>query len=135
MDRITKEHRSWNMSRIRGKNTTPEMIVRRFLYSQGIRYRLHAKLPGKPDVVIRNNNAAIFVNGCFWHDHTNCKFAVTPKSNTNFWQSKIRGNIERDQRNRQQLEHDGWKVLTVWECELEKDRDRTLQNVLSFVKE
>lgn len=135
MDRITKEHRSWNMSRIRGKNTAPEMLVRRFLYSQGIRYRLHAKLPGKPDVVIRKNNRVLFINGCFWHGHANCKFAVTPKSNTNFWQSKIRGNIERDQRNRQQLEHDGWKVLTVWECELEKDRDLTLQNVLSFVKE
>lgn len=135
MDRITKEQRSWNMSRIRGKNTAPEMLVRRFLYSQGIRYRLHAKLPGKPDVVIRKNNRALFINGCFWHGHANCKFAVTPKSNTNFWQNKIRGNIERDQRNRQQLEHDGWKVLTVWECELEKDRDRTLQNALSFVKE
>lgn len=134
MDRITKEHRSWNMSRIRGKNTAPEMLVRRFLYSQGIRYRLHAKLPGKPDIVIRKNKAAIFINGCFWHGH-NCKFAVTPKSNTNFWQSKISGNVERDQRNRQQLEVDGWKVLTVWECELEKDRDRTLQNILSFMKE
>lgn len=134
MDRITKEHRSWNMSRIRGKNTAPEMLVRRFLYSQGIRYRLHAKLPGKPDVVIRKNSAALFVNGCFWHGH-NCKFAVTPKSNTKFWQSKISGNVERDQRNRQQLEVDGWKVLTVWECELEKDRDRTLQNILSFMKE
>ncbi|MBL8160226.1 DNA mismatch endonuclease Vsr [Candidatus Saccharibacteria bacterium] len=135
MDRITKEHRSWNMSRIRGKDTAPEMLVRKYLYAHGIRYRLHAKLPGKPDVVIRKNNSVLFINGCFWHGHNNCKYAVTPKSNTDFWQSKISGNVERDQRNRQQLEADGWKVLTVWECELEKDRDRTLQNILSFMKE
>lgn len=123
------------MSRIRGKDTAPEMLVRKYLYAHGIRYRLHAKLPGKPDVVIRKNNSVLFINGCFWHGHNNCKYAVTPKSNTDFWQSKISGNVERDQRNRQQLEADGWKVLTVWECELEKDRDRTLQNILSFMKE
>lgn len=122
------------MSRIRGKDTVPEMLVRKFLHAQGIRYRLHAKLPGKPDIVVRKNKVAVFINGCFWHGHTNCKYAVTPKSNATFWQSKISGNIERDQKNRQKLKQDGWKILTIWECELGRDRDITLNKLLSAIK-
>ena len=135
MDRITKEHRSWNMSRIRGKDTMPEMLVRKFLHAHGIRYRLHANLPGKPDIVVRKNKVAVFINGCFWHGHTNCKYAVTPKSNTDFWQSKISGNVERDQRNHQKLEQEDWKVLVIWECELvSNNRDLTLSGLLKRIK-
>lgn len=122
------------MSHIHSKNTTPEVLVRKFLYAHGVRYRLHAKLPGRPDIVIRKNNTALFVNGCFWHGHADCKNAVMPKSNTVFWQSKIGGNVERDKNNRRKLEQDGWNVLTVWECELGKDRNITLNSLLSAIK-
>lgn len=122
------------MSRIRGKDTRPEILVRKFLYAHGIRYRLHAKLPGKPDIVIRKNNVALFVNGCFWHGHTSCNLAVTPKSNTAFWKDKISNNMLRDRHNRQMLEYEGWKVLTVWECELSKDHDKTLNKLLDAIE-
>jgi DNA mismatch endonuclease, patch repair protein len=134
VDKITKEHRSWNMSRIRGKNTKPEMLVRKFLYAHGIRYRLHAKLPGKPDIVIRKMNVVLFVNGCFWHGHTNCKYATIPKSNTAFWLSKISGNADRDEKNRQILEEDGWEVLTIWGCELGKDHEVKLSAILESIR-
>lgn len=110
------------------------MLVRKFLYARGIRYRLHAKLPGRPDIVMRSKDTVIFVNGCFWHGHADCKYAVKPKSNTTFWQSKISGNVERDQKNRQKLKQDRWNILTVWECELGKDRDMTLNKLLSAIK-
>lgn len=133
-DKITPAKRSWNMSRIKGKNTKPELLVRKFLYSNGVRYRIHTTLPGHPDIVIKKKRFAVFINGCFWHGHTGCRDAGIPKSNTAFWHDKISGNVERDVKNRLELEEDGWKVLTVWECELGKDRDTTLNNLLDAVK-
>lgn len=107
------------MSKIRGKNTKPERILRKALYARGFRYRLHVKdLPGKPDIVLRKYKTVIFVNGCFWHGHDGCKFASIPKSNTDFWLNKIVTNQRRDQLSVCQLEADGWNVLTIWECEI-----------------
>jgi DNA mismatch endonuclease (patch repair protein) len=132
-DKLTPAKRSWNMSRIKGKNTKPELLVRQFLFSHGIRYRIHTTLPGRPDIVIKKKRIVVFVNGCFWHGHTDCKDAGIPKSNTAFWQNKISGNVERDTRNRLQLEQDDWKVITLWECELGKDRETTLENTLNAI--
>lgn len=118
-DRVSEEQRSWNMSRIRGKDTKPEKIVRSILHRLGYRFRLHRPdLPGKPDIVIPRFRTVIFVHGCFWHRHADCRFAYSPKSRTAFWESKFRQTVERDQRNQAELESKGWKVLKVWECEL-----------------
>ncbi len=117
-DRITKERRSWNMSRIRSKDTTPEMRVRSFLHRKGYRFRLHdKKLPGSPDIVLKKYRTAIFVHGCYWHRHTGCKNAYSPKSRVEFWEEKFRQNVERDQTKERLLYDAGWNVLTVWECE------------------
>lgn len=121
------------MSRIKGKDTKPELLVRKFLYSRGVRYRIHSTLPGRPDIVIKKKGIVLFINGCFWHGHTDCKDAGIPKSNSAFWQNKINGNVERDRKNLQKLEQNGWKVLTIWECELEKNRDSTLSNILRII--
>lgn len=119
MDVHDAQARSYNMSQIKGKNTKPEMIVRRYLFSQGFRYRLNVKkLPGSPDIVLPKYKTAIFVNGCFWHGHEGCKYFVWPKSNQNFWKEKIEKNIARDKKNIQKLEESGWKVIVIWECEL-----------------
>lgn len=133
MDRITKERRSWNMSQIRSKDTVPEIIVRKYLYAQGVRYRLHVKLPGKPDVVIRKKRIAIFINGCFWHAHDNCPNFRFPKARSEFWKTKIESNISRDEKNNQTLINDGWKVITIWECQLRKDRDTTLTKLMEAI--
>jgi DNA mismatch endonuclease, patch repair protein len=115
VDAIT---RSRMMSGIRSKNTRPELIVRAFLHNAGFRYRLHvAKLPGKPDVVLRKYNAVIFVNGCFWHGH-NCKIFKWPATRSDFWRSKVEGNRRRDELARERLVADGWRIATVWECKL-----------------
>jgi DNA mismatch endonuclease (patch repair protein) len=107
------------MSRILGKDTTPELALRRALHGMGFRYRLHgARLPGKPDIVMRKYKAVVFVHGCFWHRHAGCKVATTPKSNTGFWLQKFAANVERDRRNISSLEGQGWHVFVVWECEL-----------------
>jgi len=120
-DTKTPEERSWNMSRIRSKNTKPEETVRRYLFSQGLRYRKNDnRLPGKPDIVLPKYKAVIFVNGCFWHMH-NCSRARLPKSNLEYWESKIKRNVERDQRNYQKLSEQGWRVLVIWECELKNN--------------
>lgn len=116
-DRITKEHRSWNMSRIRSKDTKPEKVVRSLLHSMGYRFRLHVKdLPGKPDIVLPKYKTVIFVHGCYWHRHQGCKYAYTPKSNVSFYQEKFQKNIERHEKVTRQLEESGWKVVVVWEC-------------------
>lgn len=121
MDTISPERRSEVMSRIRGKDTKPEMLVRRHLHAIGFRYRLHdSKLPGHPDIVLPKWNTVIFVNGCFWHRHEGCKLASTPKSNVEFWESKFRRNVERDKKEREELEKAGWRVIVVWECEAKK---------------
>lgn len=109
------------MSRIRSKNTKPEIIVRKFLFSKGYRYRINYKLPGKPDIVFPGRRIAIFIHGCFWHRHS-CKNFVMPKTNTDFWQNKIEGNVTRDLLVVKKLKADGWKVRIIWECELEKEK-------------
>ena len=122
-DRLTPEQRSWNMSRIRGKNTKPELLVRSLLHAKGSRYRLHGasrgiKLPGNPDLVFAGRRKVIFVNGCFWHFH-DCKVGQhAPKANAEFWETKRTRTRDRDASQRRQLENDGWEVLTVWECQL-----------------
>ena len=109
------------MSRIPGKNTSPEVLVRSILHRRGYRFRLHRKdLPGTPDIVLPMYATVIFVNGCFWHRHRGCKFAYSPKSNSEFWRKKFRGNVARDRRVKRELQEMGWKVLYVWECELRK---------------
>ena len=118
-DRISKERRSWNMSRIRGKNTKPEIIVRSLLHRMGYRFRLHRKdLPGSPDIVLPRYNTIIFVHGCFWHRHPRCRFAYRPKSRIEFWENKFKENVIRDRRTRRRLVQIGWNVVVVWECEL-----------------
>ena len=122
-DKLTPEQRSWNMSRIRGKNTKPELLVRWLLHARGYRYRLHGRagsirLPGSPDLVFAGRRKVIFVNGCFWHFH-DCRVGQhAPKANADFWAAKRTRTRERDARQRRQLEDSGWEVLTVWECEL-----------------
>ncbi|ADN78337.1 very short patch repair endonuclease [Geobacter sulfurreducens] len=118
MDRISKEHRSWNMSRIKGRDTKPEMIVRSALHKLGYRFRLHSRtLPGKPDIVLAKHKTVIFVHGCFWHRHENCKFAYLPKTRIDFWQQKFLKNINRDVQVKLLLEKAGWRVLVIWECQ------------------
>lgn len=114
-----KATRSFNMSRIKGKDTKPELVVRKFLYSKGFRYRLHDKrLPGKPDIVLPKYKTVIFINGCFWHGHEGCKYFVVPKTRTEWWVEKISKNIYNDQKNMNSLIEMGWKVIVLWECEL-----------------
>ena len=129
MDVHDKETRSFNMSRIRGKDTKPELIVRRACHALGLRFRLHRKdLPGKPDLVFPKYKTVVFVHGCYWHSH-DCKFgAVVPKTNTEFWQSKRMTTIDRDARNACELEYRGWRVLTYWECEI-KDADSLVERI------
>jgi DNA mismatch endonuclease, patch repair protein len=119
MDNLTKEHRSWNMGRIRSGNTKPELVVRSLLHQMGYRFRLHRKdLPGKPDIVLPKYKTVVFVNGCFWHRHAGCAKAYTPKSRVDFWENKFRNNIERDNKAQNELKILGWKVIVIWECEL-----------------
>lgn len=119
MDTLTPEERSRNMARIRGKNTRPELQVRSMLHRAGYRFSLHRKnLPGKPDIVLRKYRTVIFVHGCFWHRHKNCKQATTPKSNIDFWQAKFDRNVANDKKHVRDLRRLGWRVITVWECEL-----------------
>ncbi|MBO9154992.1 DNA mismatch endonuclease Vsr [Chitinophaga sp. MAH-28] len=119
------------MSRIKGKNTKPEMMVRKFLFSQGLRYKLHDKtLPGKPDMVFPKFKTALFINGCFWHGHENCKYYVVPKTRTDWWQAKINGNRIKDYDSIKKLEQQGWKVIVIWECELKHGKaDEKLKNI------
>ena len=119
-DNHSKEVRSMNMSHIRSTNSKPEEIVRKYLFSKGLRYRKNVRpLPGKPDIVLRKYKTIIFVNGCFWHKH-DCGRFVMPSSNIEYWTKKINRNVERDKSNTEQLEAQGWRVLTIWECQLKK---------------
>lgn len=132
----TKEIRSYNMSRIRGKNTRPEIIVRKFLHSKGFRFRLHKKeLPGKPDIVLSKYNTVIFVHGCFWHGHKNCKYFIIPKTRTKWWFNKIDHNRQKDIQNHNMLKQTGWKIITVWECELKPHNAKnTLSRLAARIK-
>ena len=121
-DNHSPEIRSYNMSMIRGKDTKPEVKVRKYLFSKGFRFRKNDKrYVGKPDIVLPKYKTMVFVNGCFWHGHKGCKSFVFPKSNIDYWENKIKLNIERDKQNYQSLESDGWNVIVVWECQLKKD--------------
>ncbi len=129
------EIRSYNMSQIKGKGTKPEMLVRKFLFSNGFRYRLHdKKLPGKPDLVMPKYKTVIRVHGCFWHGHKGCKYFVIPKTRTRWWKEKIEGNIERDQIAEKELKAEGWKVIVIWECELKPGkREKTLASLVKSI--
>ncbi len=120
-DRLSRERRSWNMSRISGKDTAPEKQVRSALHRAGYRFRLHSRtLPGRPDLVLPKYRTLVLVHGCFWHRHKGCRFAYTPKSRTAFWNAKFDANVERDRRTARELRRLGWKVVTVWECEADR---------------
>lgn len=134
-DNHSKEVRSRNMSHIRSTNTKPEEIVRKYLFSRGLRYRKNDKrYPGHPDIVLPKYKTCVFVNGCFWHQHPGCKFAVLPASNQDYWLPKLKRNTERDAVNIRLLKSEGWQVITVWECELKKHViDDTLINLYESI--
>ncbi|MDB5109401.1 MAG: endonuclease [Mucilaginibacter sp.] len=122
-DTVTKQRRSEIMANVKGKHTKPEMIVRRYLHSKGFRFRIHdKKLPGKPDIKLTKYKTVIFINGCFWHGHENCKIYVMPKTNVEFWNNKIYKNINRDKNIINNLKELGWNVIIVWECSLKKSK-------------
>ncbi len=135
-DTMTPEQRSRCMAAIKGKDTKPEMIVRKYLFSHGLRYRINnRKLPGSPDIVLKKYKTVIFVDGCFWHGHENCKYFRIPKTNEHFWKQKIAMNIARDYANTVDLELAGWRVLRIWECEIrtKSKREAALQRLLSQI--
>lgn len=129
------EVRSYNMSRIRGKNTKPELLVRKFLHSKGYRFRLHNRnLPGKPDIVLPKYKTVIFVNGCFWHGHENCRYFKIPETRTDWWINKIVNNKKSDSINSKKLTTLGWKVITIFECKLRKElKSETLNELISNI--
>ena len=141
MDKHSKETRRYNMSMIKSAGTKPEEMVRKYLFSRGLRYRKNVRsLPGKPDIVLRKYKTVVFVNGCFWHGHSNCKYFVMPKSNVEFWQEKISRTIMRDNEAYVKLADLGWNILTIWECQLKKNyREKSLEylyyNIIRNIKD
>jgi DNA mismatch endonuclease (patch repair protein) len=134
MDTLTPDERSILMGKIRGKDTKPELLVRSMLHRAGYRYSLHRKdLPGKPDIVLRKYSTVVFVHGCFWHRHANCKVASTPKSNNDFWQAKFERNVSNDRKHRRALKKMGWKIIVVWECEL-KNPEKVLWKLMKALR-
>jgi DNA mismatch endonuclease (patch repair protein) len=136
MDVHNKKTRSYNMSRIKGKNTKPELLVRKFLFANGYRYRLNVKtLPGKPDIVLPKYKTVIFINGCFWHGHEGCRYFVIPKTRTQWWIEKITGTQKRDREAENQLIELGWIVITLWECELKpKQFEATIKRLPDIIQ-
>lgn len=133
-DTISKERRSWVMSRVRSTDTGPEMIVRSVAHACGYRFRLHRKdLPGKPDLVFPKHGAVVFVHGCFWHRHKGCKYATSPKTRKKFWEEKFRRNVERDAANARALRRLGWRVMIVWQCGT-KDREKLAARLRRFLE-
>lgn len=135
MDHLTPEKRSWNMSRIRGTDTKPEVLVRSILHCAGYRFRKNVNaLPGKPDIVLPKYKTVIFVHGCFWHRHKGCKDATTPKSNKAFWKKKFDRNVANDRKHTRELRKLGWKVVTIWSCQLKKSEKlvRHIENSFSL---
>ena len=132
----TSTQRSYNMGRIRSINTKPEMLVRKFLFANGYRYRLHdKKLPGKPDIVLPKYRTVIFIHGCFWHGHHNCKYYKVPKTRTDWWLNKINSNKANDTKAVKALKKEGWKIILIWECGLKpKKAEKTLQKLLERFK-
>lgn len=134
-DRISKERRSWNMGRIRSKNTKLEVLVRSALFRAGFRFRKNDKrYPGTPDIVLPRYKTVIFVNGCFWHHHEGCRLGYVPKTRTDFWMKKFRQNQVNDKLNRDKLEEMGWHVITIWECELKKDFDEVIIRLIEVMR-
>jgi len=135
MDSITKERRSLNMSKIRSKDTLPELLIRKALWRMGYRYRLHyKKLPSKPDIVIVKHRIVIFVHGCFWHRHKNCIEASRPKTNSEYWETKINKNVERDKRHKKEIEKNGWKTIIIWECKVNTDIEKNIVLLKKLLK-
>ena len=135
-DSLTPEKRSWNMSQIKGQDTKIEVKVRRYLFSKGFRFRKNDKrYPGKPDVVLPKYKTVIFVNGCFWHRHKGCKNATIPKTRTEFWLAKLNRNVEKDNQNQERLISDGWNVIVLWECELEKQFESIMERTVNQILE
>jgi DNA mismatch endonuclease (patch repair protein) len=135
VDTLTAERRSWNMSRIRGRDTAPERQLRSLLHRSGFRFRLHdGRLPGRPDIVLPKYGTAVFVHGCFWHRHEGCRYATTPSTRPEFWREKFEGNVRRDADNRAALEEAGWNVVTVWECELKSDAEGVLARLRAQIR-
>ena len=133
-DTISKEKRSWNMSRIKGKDTSPEVSVRSFLFRHGFRFRKNVNsLPGRPDIVLPKYRTVIFINGCFWHHHEGCSYATVPKTRTAYWSAKFERNVSNDRKNKLLLEKLGWKVITIWECSLKKDFAVTMTNLIDYL--
>jgi DNA mismatch endonuclease (patch repair protein) len=134
MDKISPEQRTENMRRIRSKNTIPELEVRKIVHMMGFRYRLHGKLPGKPDLVFRNKKKLIFVNGCFWHQHPNkrCKDARIPKSNRDYWGPKLKKNKRRDTEIMRELFEEGWDIMVIWDCQINQ-RGRLTNRIKKFL--
>jgi DNA mismatch endonuclease (patch repair protein) len=134
VDVVDRATRSRMMSGIKGRDTKPERIVRKYLHKRGLRFRLAPKhLPGKPDIVLPKHRTVIFVHGCFWHRHEGCKYAANPKTNSDFWQKKLSENVKRDRRNSEKLEQSGWQVLTIWECQANEKKLHDLANrVMNF---
>ena len=128
-----KKTRSFNMSQIKSKNTKPELLVRKFLFANGFRYKLHDKnLPGKPDIVLPKYKTVIFVHGCFWHGHKNCKYYVVPKTRTEWWLNKINRNIANDLKSVKLLKKAGWKIINIWECKLKSGKiEKALYKILT----
>lgn len=134
-DHLTPEKRSWNMAQIKGKDTSVEVTVRKYLFSNGYRFRKTDKrYPGKPDIVLPKYKTVIFIHGCFWHRHPGCKRATTPKSNVEYWNSKFQKNVENDTKHQEELEAMGWKVIVLWECEIQKHYEETMEKLLHSLK-
>lgn len=132
MDIWSQHKRSEVMSKIKGKNTKPEMILRSLLFKEGFRFRIHKKnLPGKPDIVLPKYRTAIFVHGCFWHYHKDCREGRIPSTNSKFWKEKLLKNVEKDERYIELLKENGWNVIVVWECEIEKLAEVVLKNIMA----
>ncbi|ERK47637.1 very short patch repair endonuclease [Faecalitalea cylindroides] len=135
MDNLSKKDRSLNMSHIKGKNTSLEILVRKKLFADGFRYKINdSSLPGKPDIVLPKYHTVIFVNGCFWHRH-NCKLATIPKTNTEYWINKFKKNEENDEKNYRLLRNYGWHVIVVWECEIKEDVDKLIKSIEKELKD
>jgi DNA mismatch endonuclease, patch repair protein len=136
-DKLSKAHRSWNMSRIRSKHTRPEQGVRSLLHRAGFRFSINGplnnSLPGKPDLVFPRFKVVVFVHGCFWHRHTGCKYAYTPKSRVEFWKAKFAKNVERDRTVAKELEQSSWRQFIIWECELKGNNQRIVEKFSEFL--
>ena len=134
VDKLSPERRSWNMSRIKGKNTKPELLLRSLLHKRGFRFRVHDKrLPGTPDIVLPRYKTIILVHGCFWHRHPNCRYASIPKTKKKFWSQKFKDTIQRDKEQEILLKKEGWSLIVVWECELKQDSHNVVEKISAAV--